>query len=228
MEDITIELTEEENQEIEISLDDLTIDIDNIVEVKKYIKWDKWWKGEKWNDGKTPTKTEIKKIIKEVIPDEKLEDIIEEKVEKTIDEKKIIEEVVKKIPKPKDWKPWKDWKDLKFEDLTPRQKAQLEWPEWPRGIPWVWVWIATGGTTGQVLAKKSDTNYDTEWINDPAESDTLQSVTDRGNVTTETIEAQSFVTTWGLSTDFVKGDGTLDSTVYASDDDAYFYSLFFS
>jgi hypothetical protein len=38
MEDITIELTEEENQEIEISLDDLTIDIDNIVEVKKYIK----------------------------------------------------------------------------------------------------------------------------------------------------------------------------------------------
>lgn len=33
--------------------------------------------------------------------------------------------------------------------------------------------IPTGGTTGQILAKKSDTNYDAQWINLPSKEDTL-------------------------------------------------------
>jgi len=42
----------------------------------------------------------------------------------------------------------------------------------------------------------------------------LQSVTDIGATTTNDIEAQSFVTTGGTSTQFVKGDGSLDSSAY--------------
>ena len=42
----------------------------------------------------------------------------------------------------------------------------------------------------------------------------LQDVTDRGSVTTNDIEANSFITTGGASTDFVKGDGSLDNSTY--------------
>lgn len=47
-----------------------------------------------------------------------------------------------------------------------------------------------------------------------AETDTLGSVTTRGAVTTNSIETSGFVTTGGTSSDFVKGDGSLDSTTY--------------
>ena len=43
---------------------------------------------------------------------------------------------------------------------------------------------------------------------------TLQDVTDLGNVTTHPIEADYFVTTGGTSSEFVKGDGSLDNTSY--------------
>jgi len=103
-----------------------------------------------WKDWKTPTKTEIKQIVKEVLPEEK-----------------IIEKLLKKIPKPKDWKDWKDgekwekWEPLKFSDLTPYEKQILTWPQGSNGV-----WVPRGGTTGQKLVKSSSKDYDTEWTND--------------------------------------------------------------
>jgi len=43
---------------------------------------------------------------------------------------------------------------------------------------------------------------------------TLQDTTDLGNITTHPIEAAYFVTTGGTSSDFVKGDGSLDNNTY--------------
>ena len=50
-----------------------------------------------------------------------------------------------------------DVDNLNFDFKIPRGKAGQQGPAGPG--------VATGGTTGQVLAKKSNTNYDTEWIN---------------------------------------------------------------
>jgi hypothetical protein len=82
------------------------------------------------------------------------------KVPKTLDEK-----IIEKIPKVKDGKKglkWLKWDKgekgdkgdkgdpLKFEDLTPQQIARLEWPEWPRGIPWVCYHDSTAQTPVEV------------------------------------------------------------------------------
>ena len=45
-------------------------------------------------------------------------------------------------------------------------------------------------------------------------SQDLQSVTDLGSVTTNNVEANSFVKTGGVSTEFLKGDGTVDTNAY--------------
>jgi hypothetical protein len=50
-----------------------------------------------------------------------------------------------------------DEDNLNFDFKIPRGKPGPQGPAGPG--------VATGGTTGQVLAKKSNTNYDTEWIN---------------------------------------------------------------
>ena len=50
-----------------------------------------------------------------------------------------------------------DVDNLNFDFKIPRGKPGPQGPAGPG--------VATGGTTGQVLAKKSNTNYDTEWIN---------------------------------------------------------------
>ena len=47
-----------------------------------------------------------------------------------------------------------------------------------------------------------------------SETQTLQNVTDLGSTTTNSITANSFITTGGLSTQFVKGNGSLDSSDY--------------
>ena len=102
------------------------------------------------------------------------------KVPKTLDEK--IEE---KIPKVKDWKQglrwlkgekgdkwekgdrWDDWKDFKFEDFTPYEIQLLT------GSPWnPWEWVPRWWTIWQILSKKSNKNFDTEWITDST-SETL-------------------------------------------------------
>ena len=44
----------------------------------------------------------------------------------------------------------------------------------------------------------------------------LQDVTDLGNITTHPIEADYFITTGGTSSQFVKGDGSLDSNTYTN------------
>lgn len=125
-----------------------------------------------WKDWKTPTKTEIKQIIKEVLPKEK----------------EIIEKVLNKIPKPKDgkdwnnWEKWEKWDPLKFSDLTPYEKQILTWPQWSNGV-----WVPRGGTTGQKLVKASSKDYDTEWTNDTSWTPTLQEVTDEWNTTTNDI-----------------------------------------
>ena len=50
-----------------------------------------------------------------------------------------------------------DVDNLNFDFKIPRGKTGPQGPAGPG--------VATGGTTGQVLAKKSNINYDTEWIN---------------------------------------------------------------
>ena len=52
-----------------------------------------------------------------------------------------------------------DVDNLNFDFKIPRGKTGPQGPAGPG--------VAPGGTTGQVLAKKSNTNYDTEWIDKP-------------------------------------------------------------
>ena len=49
-----------------------------------------------------------------------------------------------------------------------------------------------------------------------SETQTLQNVTDLGNFTTNNIEANSFVKTGGLASEFLKADGSVDTTTYLS------------
>lgn len=49
-----------------------------------------------------------------------------------------------------------------------------------------------------------------------SETQTLQNVTDLGNVTTNNIEANAFVKSGGLATEFLKADGSVDTTTYLS------------
>lgn len=49
-----------------------------------------------------------------------------------------------------------------------------------------------------------------------SETQTLQNVTDLGNVTTNDIEANAFVKTGGLANEFLKANGSVDSTTYLS------------
>jgi len=106
------------------------------------------------------------------------------KVPKTLDEK-IEEKVVEKTPKVKDGKKgekgekwdkgekgdkWDTGDKMKFSDLTPYEIQTLT------GSPWnPWEWVPRWGTTGQILAKKTNKNFDTEWITDST-SETLVSI----------------------------------------------------
>ena len=150
-------------QEIELELQNPPeVDIGNIIEVKKYLKGDKgdmWDKGE---DGKTPTKEELVWIIKPLIKNptkKELVNIIEEVLPSVVNQDEVIKEIVKQIPTPKDGKDGKDGKDLKFSDLTPYQMQILTWPPWNAGE-----WVPRGGTTGQILSKKTNSNFNTEWV----------------------------------------------------------------
>lgn len=49
-----------------------------------------------------------------------------------------------------------------------------------------------------------------------SETQTLQNVTDLGSTTTNSITANSFVKSGGLNTEFLKADGSVDSTTYIS------------
>ena len=58
-----------------------------------------------------------------------------------------------------------DVDNLNFDFTIPRGKDGAQGPTGPG--------VATGGTTGQVLAKKSDANYDTEWIDNAGGGSTV-------------------------------------------------------
>ena len=58
-----------------------------------------------------------------------------------------------------------DVDNLNFDFKIPRGKTAPQGPAGPG--------VATGGTTGQVLAKKSDANFDTEWINNSGGGSTV-------------------------------------------------------
>lgn len=58
-----------------------------------------------------------------------------------------------------------DVDNLNFDFKIPRGKTGPQGPTGPG--------VATGGTTGQVLAKKSNANFDTEWINAPGGGSTV-------------------------------------------------------
>ena len=58
-----------------------------------------------------------------------------------------------------------DVDNLNFDFKIPRGKPGQQGPAGPG--------VATGGTTGQVLAKKSNTNYDTEWIDNSGSGSTV-------------------------------------------------------
>jgi hypothetical protein len=71
--------------------------------------------------------------------------------------------------------------------------------------------------SGQDLSTADNTTSQFITLADvPAEADTLQSVTDRGAVTTNSIEAPSFVVTGGTSSEFLKADGSVDSNTYVT------------
>ena len=71
--------------------------------------------------------------------------------------------------------------------------------------------IKSGGVSSEFL--KADGSVDSNSYL-TAESDTIQSVSDRGATTTNGLEAASFTVTGGASTQFLKADGTLDSNTY--------------
>jgi hypothetical protein len=70
---------------------------------------------------------------------------------------------------------------------------------------------ASQGT--KIVRVKSDESG-LEFVTPSSEADTLQTVTDRGATTTKDITAKSFIKTGGLSSEFLKADGSSDSTAY--------------
>lgn len=74
--------------------------------------------------------------------------------------------------------------------------------------------IRAGGLATQFL--KADGSIDSNTYL-TAESDTLQSVTNRGAVTTTSLTALSFIKTGGLASQFLKANGSIDANVYALD-----------
>ena len=80
--------------------------------------------------------------------------------------------------------------------------------------------VATGGTTGQILGKKSGTNYDTEWIDKPTSgvwgqiTGTLSNQTDLNSVlagkanSSHTHSTTDLTATGGTATSFLRKDNT--------------------
>ena len=85
-----------------------------------------------------------------------------------------------------------DVDNLNFDFKIPRGKTGPQGPAGPG--------VATGGTTGQVLAKKSNTNYDTEWI-DPTSGGTVS--VNVGETTTGEPGTNASVTNSGDETNVV-------------------------
>jgi hypothetical protein len=86
-----------------------------------------------------------------------------------------------------------DADNLNFDFKIPYGKTGPQGPAGPG--------VAAGGTTGQVLAKKSNTNYDTEWINNPGGGSTVS--VNVGETTTGEPGTNASVTNSGDETNVV-------------------------
>ena len=86
-----------------------------------------------------------------------------------------------------------DVDNLNFDFKIPRGKPGQQCPAGPG--------VATGGTTGQVLAKKSNTNYDTEWIDNSGSGSTVS--VNVGETTTGEPGTNASVTNSGDETNVV-------------------------
>ena len=86
-----------------------------------------------------------------------------------------------------------DVDNLNFDFKIPLGKTGPQGPAGPG--------VATGGTTGQVLAKKSNANYDTEWINNSGGGSTVS--VNVGKTTTGEPETNASVTNSGDETNVV-------------------------
>ena len=86
-----------------------------------------------------------------------------------------------------------DADNLNFDFKIPRGKTGPQGPAGPG--------VATGGTTGQVLAKKSNTNYDTEWIDNSGGGSTVS--VNVGKTTTGEPGTNASVTNSGDETNVV-------------------------
>ena len=86
-----------------------------------------------------------------------------------------------------------DVDNLNFDFKIPRGKTGPQGPAGPG--------VATGGTTGQVLAKKSNTNYDTEWIDNSGGGSTVS--VNVGKTTTGEPGTNASVTNSGDETNVV-------------------------
>ena len=73
--------------------------------------------------------------------------------------------------------------------------------------------VKSGGLATQFL-KANGTIDSNVYLTSYTETDTLQTVSTRGAVTTTSITAASFIRTGGLATQFLKANGTIDSNVY--------------
>jgi hypothetical protein len=86
-----------------------------------------------------------------------------------------------------------DVDNLNFDFTIPRGKTGPQGPTGPG--------VATGGTTGQVLVKKSNANFDTEWINAPGGGSTVS--VNVGETTTGEPGTNASVTNSGDETNVV-------------------------
>ena len=86
-----------------------------------------------------------------------------------------------------------DVDNLNFDFKIPRGKTGPQGPAGPG--------IVSGGTTGQVLAKKSNTNYDTEWIDNSGSGSTVS--VNVGKTTTGEAGTNASVTNSGDETNVV-------------------------
>lgn len=162
-------------------------------------------------NGKTPSKEELLDIIRPLIPE------IPPQVVKNTPKKALIRLIEEYIANKPLTPPTVDF-DMKETDAGtevtinwvvhlipravywPKLRAFLQMSDTPDTYEW---------QAGKVVKVKADETGLEYWIDSDAQN--LQSVTDVGSTTTNTITAQKFITTGGKSSQFVTWDWTLRS-----------------
>lgn len=199
VEEIELEEEEEKPELIEIEEPEPKVIVEKETIIKeKAIPW------KPGKNGKTPTKTELKKLIKEVFPEDKL-------LQKLID--KLPTQEVESIEIGED----RNWQWISKNGKKMYIKSVSNIGAWMS--TWVYDFIALRDTpnsyAGQawksVKVKSDETGLE---FGDAGGSQNLQEVTDEGNTTTNDIEANSFIKTGGTSSQFLKADGSVDSSTY--------------